>query len=155
MSQKPKAGPVDLEVAFIDWIKRNAHTPADAVEHFMSQSEYVRNAIDTLVGQARSKITDRTRQHLQRLAEDPVFTAQFPMVYTCQNADGEDLRYTVSLTIGEDEAHWVGRVWSGDKFLGEVHGTGSGPKSNYIDLARMNIESHVRCPGEFEPRLKK
>ena len=155
MSQKLKAGSVDLEGAFIDWIKRNAQTPADAVEHFMSESEYVRNAIDTLVGQARSKITDRTRQHLQRLAGDPVFMAQFPMIYTCQNTEGEELRYTVSLTIGEDEAQWVGRVWAGDKFLGEVHGSGSGPKSNYIELARMHIESHFRCSGEFKSRLRK
>lgn len=155
MSQKLKAGSVDLEVAFVEWIKHNAFNPADAIEPFMARSEYVLNAIDAVVDHARTKITDRTRQHLQHLSEDTVFSAQFPMVYACQNLDGEDIRYTVSLTIGDDAAQWVGRVWADDKFLGEIHGSGSGPKANYIELARMHVESHIRCPGDFPPRLKR
>jgi len=152
MSQKLKAGSVDLEVAFVEWIKRNAYSPADAIEHFMTRSDYVLNAVDTVADHARSRITDRTRQHLQRLSEDSVFTAQFPMVYGCKNLEGKKLRYTVSLTMGEQEAEWVGRAWADDQFLGEVHGSGSGPKSNYIDLARMHVESHISCPGEFQSR---
>lgn len=152
MSQKLKAGSVDLEVAFVDWVKRNAYNPVDAIEPFMTRSEYALNAVDTVVDHARTKITDRARKHLQRLSEDTVFSAQFPMVYGCQNLDGEEIRYTVSLTIGEDEAQWVGRVWADDKFLDEVHGSGSGPKSKYIDLARMHVESHIRCPGDIQSR---
>lgn len=152
MSQKLKAGSVDLEVAFVEWIKLNAYNPADAIEHFMTRSEYVLNAVDTVVDHARTKITDRTREHLQRLSDDPVFSAQFPMVYGCQNLDGKEIRYTVSLTIGDHEARWVGRVWADDKFMGEVHGSGSGPKSNYLDLARMHVESHIHCPGNFQSR---
>lgn len=155
MNQKLKAGSVDLETAFIDWIKGNAYNPSEAIEHFMERSEYVRNAVDTVVEHARKKITDRTRQHLTRLAEDSVFIAQFPMVYACQNLEGKAMRYTVSLTIGDQEAHWIGKVWADGAYLGEVHGSGSGPKANYIELARMHIESHISCPGDFAPRLKR
>lgn len=154
MSQKLKAGSVELEVAFIQWVKDNAYDPVEAIEHFMTRSEYIRNAVDTVVDHARSKITQRTREHLQRLAEDPVFTAQFPMVYGCQSSDGEQIRYTVALTMDEHEAQWVGRIWSDDRFLGEVQGSGSGPTSSYMELARMHIESQIRCPGEIGPRVK-
>ena len=133
MNQKLKAGSVELEVAFTDWIRKNAYTPAEAIGFFM----------------------DRTRQHLTRLSEDSVFSAQFPMVYGCRNLDDKDMRYTVSLTIGEDEAQWQGKVWADGEYLGEVHGNGSGPKANYIELARMHIESHIRCAGPFKPRLRK
>ena len=66
-----------------------------------------------------------------------------------------DMRYTIALTIGETEAEWVGKVWADGDYLGEVHGSGSGPKANYIELARMQIESHISCPGDFKPRLRK
>lgn len=155
MNQKLKAGSVELETAFIDWIKDNAYNPSEAIEHFMERSDYMRNAVDTVVEHARKKITDRTRQHLTRLSEDSVFSAQFPMVYACQNLEGKAMRYTVSLTIGDQEAHWVGKVWADGTYLGEVHGSGSGPKANYIELARMHIESHISCPGDFVPRLKR
>ncbi|KAF1709528.1 hypothetical protein [Pseudoxanthomonas sacheonensis] len=155
MNQKLKAGSVELEMAFIDWIKKNAYHPAEAIDPFMERSEYVRNAVDTVVEHARKKIVEGTRQHLTRLAEDTVFIAQFPMVYGCKNLDDKDMRYTVSLTIGEAEAEWVGRVWADGEYLGEVHGSGSGPKTNYLELARMHIESHIRCAGPFKPRLRK
>lgn len=154
MSQKLKAGSVGLETAFIDWIKENAYNPAEAIDHFMDRSGYIRNAVDTVAEHARRKITDRARQHLLRLSEDTVFTAQFPMVYDCENLDGEKIRYTVSLTIGEGEALWVGRVWEQDRFMGEIHGSGSGPKANYVDLARIHVESRIRCPGQFGPRIR-
>ena len=154
MNTKLKAGSIELETAFIDWIKENAYNPAEAIDHFMDRSDYIRNAVDATSDQVRGRITDRARLHLQRLSEDRVFTAQFPMVYGCQNLDGEKIRYTVSLTIGEEQAEWVGRVWADDRFLGEIHGSGSGPKANYIHLARMHVEAHIRCPGEFAPRLR-
>ncbi len=155
MSQKLRAGSVELEVAFIQWVKDNAYDPAEAIDHFMSRSEYIRNTVDTEVDHARPGITQRTREHLQLLAQDPVFTAQFPMVHGCQNSDGEQIRYTVSLTMDEHQAQWVGRIWSDDdKLLGEVHGSGCGPTSSYMELARMHIESQIRCPGEIGPRVK-
>ncbi|RYE72574.1 MAG: hypothetical protein EOO80_20130, partial [Oxalobacteraceae bacterium] len=129
MNQKLKAGSVELEVAFTDWIKKNAYSPAEAIDHFMERSEYVRNAVESVVEHARKKISDRTRQHLTRLSEDTVFTAQFPMVYTCKNMEDKDMRYTLSLTIGDGEAQWTGRVWADGEYLGEVHGSGSGPKA--------------------------
>lgn len=155
MNQKLKAGSAELEAAFTDWIKKNAYNPAEAIDFFMDQSEYVRDAVDTVVAHARVKITERTRQHLARLSEDQVFIAQFPMVYACQNLEGKAMRYTVSLTIGETEAEWVGKVWADGEYLGEVHGNGSGPKANYIELARMHIEAHISCPGDFKPRLRR
>ncbi|MEO6104490.1 MAG: hypothetical protein ABIP44_12765 [Pseudoxanthomonas sp.] len=155
MNQKLKAGSAELEAAFIDWIKANAYNPGEAIDHFMDKSDYVRNAIDTVVEHARGKITDRTRQHLTRLSEDTVFIAQFPMVYACKNLEDKDMRYTIAMTIGEKEAEWTGKVWADGEYLGEVSGTGSGPKANYIELARMHIESHIRCPGDFKPRLRK
>lgn len=155
MNQKLKTSSVELEVAFTDWIKKNAYSPGEAIDFFMEKSEYVRNAVETLVEHSRKKIIDRTRQHLTRLSEDTVFTAQFPMVYGCKNMDDKDMRYTLSLTIGENEAEWVGKVWADGEYLGEVHGNGRGPKANYIELARMHIESHIRCAGEFKPRLRK
>lgn len=155
MNQKLKAGSAELEAAFTDWIRKNAYTPAEAIGHFMEKSDYIRNAVDAVVEHARRKITDRTRLHLTALSENPVFVAQFPMIYTCQNLEGRAMRYTVALTIGDGEAHWVGKVWADGQYLGEVHGSGSGPKANYVDLARMHIEAHISCPGEFKPRLRK
>ncbi len=154
MSQKLNTGSVELEVAFIQWVKDNAYDPVEAIDHFMSRSEYIRNSVDSGVDHARPKITQRIREHLQILAEDPMFTAQFPLVYGCQSSNGEQIRYTVSLTMDEHQAQWVGRIWSDDKLLGEVHGSGSGPTSSYMELARMHIESQIRCPGEIGPRVK-
>ncbi len=155
MNQKPETGSAELETAFIDWIRKNAYHPAEAIEHFMEKSEYVLNAMGAVVEHARRKVVDRTRQHLVRLSEDTVFTAQFPMVYTCRNLDDKDMRYTIALTIDEKEAEWIGKVWADGEYLGEVHGSGSGPRTNYIELARMHIESHIRCPGDFKPRLRR
>ena len=155
MNQKPETGSAELETAFIDWIRKNAYHPAEAIEHFMEKSEYVLNAMGAVVEHARRKVVDRTRQHLVRLSEDTVFTAQFPMVYTCRNLDDKDMRYTIALTIDEKEAEWIGKVWADGEYLGEVHGSGSGPRTNYIELARMHIESHIRCAGDFKPRLRK
>ncbi len=155
MNQKLKTGSAELEAAFIDWVRKNAYHPAEAIEHFMEKSEYVLNTTGNVVEHARRKIAEHTRQHLTRLSEDTVFTAQFPMVYTCRNLDDKDMRYTIALTIGEKEAEWIGKAWADGEYLGEVHGSGSGPKANYIELARMHIESHIRCPGKFKPRLRK
>ena len=155
MNQKLKTSSVELEAAFIEWVKRNAYNPAEAIDHFMEKSEYVLNAIQAAVDHTRDKITEHTRQHLARLSEDTVFTAQFPMVYACQNLEGKAMRYTIALTIGDHDAEWVGRVWADGDYLGEVHGSGSGPRANYMELARMHIESHISCPGDFKPRLRK
>lgn len=155
MNQKLKTGSVELEAAFIEWVKSNAYNPSEAIDHFMEKSEYVLNAIQAVVEHTRDKIAEHTRQHLTRLSEDTVFTAQFPMVYACQNLEGKAMRYTIALTISDHDAEWVGRVWADGSYLGEVHGSGSGPRANYIELARMHIESHISCPGEFKPRLRK
>lgn len=155
MNQKTKAGSVDLQAAFTEWVRKNAYNPNEAIDHFLEKSDYMRDAVDTVVDHARRRIVDRAREHLARLTADAVYTAQFPMVYACKNNEDKDMRYTLSLTLHEAHADWVGRVWSDGEYLGEVHGSGSGPQANYLELARMHIESHVRCAGDFKPRLRK
>jgi hypothetical protein len=155
MNQKLKAGSAELEAAFTDWIRKNAYNPGEAIDHFLQRSDYMRDAVDTVVEHARGKILERTRGHLERLTADAVYVAQFPMVYACKDLQDRHVRYTVSLTLHEGHADWVGRVWSDGEYLGEVHGSGSGPQANYVELARMHIESHVQCAGGFEPRLRK
>ena len=155
MNQRLKTGSVELEAAFIEWVKSNAYNPGEAIDHFMEKSEYVLHSIQAVVEHTRDKIAEHTRQHLKRLSEDTVFTAQFPMVYACQNMEGKAMRYTIALTISDPDAEWVGRVWADGSYLGEVEGSGSGPRANYIELARMHIESHISCPGDFKPRLRK
>ncbi len=77
---------------------------------------------------------------------------QFPTVYLCKDKQGRRLRYTVTLTIGENQADWIGRVWANDDYLGEVTGSGSGPKANYLSLAQMHIESLVDCQDAIVKR---
>ena len=155
MNQRLKTGSVELEAAFIEWVKSNAYNPGEAIDHFMEKSEYVLHSIQAVVEHTRDKIAEHTRQHLKRLSEDTVFTAPLPLVYARQNMEGKAMRYTIALTISDHDAEWVGRVWGDGSYLGEVEGSGSGPRANYIELARMHIESHISCPGDFKPRLRK
>ncbi|HEY5970663.1 MAG TPA: hypothetical protein VIT22_01605, partial [Pseudoxanthomonas sp.] len=100
----------------------------------------------------QEKLAEEARLHLIRRTSDPVFSAQFPMVYHCTDDGDQTMRYTVSLTISDQGAEWVGRVWKDAEYLGEIHGSGSGPQANYVELARMHIESQIRCPGAIKRR---
>ena len=71
------------------------------------------------------------------------------MVHHCMDGSGQAMRYTVALTLADKGAEWMGRVWNGNEYLGEIHGEGTGPQSNYVELARMHIESQIKCNGEI------
>lgn len=133
------------ETAFTSWIRRNGHAPIDAIERFLEISDYFLGELETLDQSEREKLITEARAHLQKRCTENDFTMQFPTVYLCKDKHGRRLRYTVTLTIGENQADWIGRVWADDDYLGEITGSGSGPKANYLSLARMHIESQIDC----------
>lgn len=152
MGAKLKAGSMELEIAYIEWLRAQGHNPADGIDSFFSGSDFVRSQLLMIHESEQEKLAEEARLHLLRRTTDPVFSAQFPMVYHCTGEGDQRMRYTVSLTISDAGAEWVGRVWSDSEYLGEVHGSGSGPQANYVELARMHIESQIRCPGVIKRR---
>ncbi|MEO6103508.1 MAG: hypothetical protein ABIP44_07710 [Pseudoxanthomonas sp.] len=144
MSIKLKAGSIELEMAYIEWLRAQGYNPADGIDSFFSESGFVHGQLPMIHEGEREQLLDEARAHLRRRSADPQFTAQFPVVYRCEDENGRDLRYTVTLTISDEGAEWLGRIWEGREYLGEVTGTGSGPHVNYIDLARMHIESQIK-----------
>lgn len=146
MSIKLKAGSIELEVAYIEWLREQGYNPDEGIGSFFNESEFVRAQLPMIHESERDQLLDEARLHLKRRSADPQFTAQFPIVYRCERADGRHLRYTVTLAISDQGAEWVGRVWDGREYLGEITGAGNGPHVNYIELARMNIESQIGRP---------
>ncbi len=147
MGVKLKPGSMELELAYIDWLRAQGHTPLDGIETFFRHSDFVRSQLLMIHESEQEKLAAEAREHLRQRTSDPVFSAQFPMVYQCMGAGGETLRYTITLTMSDKGAQWVGRVWNGSEYLGEILGEGSGPQANYVELARMHIESQIKCPG--------
>jgi hypothetical protein len=141
-----------LEAAFITWIRRNGRSPDDAVALFVERSPYMEEILAHLPAPESERILQASREHLARISGEQTFKAQFPSIHYCRNRQGRELRYTITLTIGENEASWIGRVWADDEYLGEVTGAGSGPKANYLNLARMHIESQIDCEGALVRR---
>ncbi|MCY7313753.1 MAG: hypothetical protein LH491_09055, partial [Pseudoxanthomonas sp.] len=70
----------------------------------------------------------------------------------CTDHEDQDMRYTVTVTLSDEGAEWEGRVWKEGEYIGEVSGSGSGPQANYVELARMHIESQIKCPGVIKRR---
>jgi len=149
MGIKLKAGSMDLELAYIDWLRAQGHNPLDGIESFFTQSDFVRSQLLMIHESEQEKLALEAREHLRRRTSDPVFSAQFPMVYNCMDDGGQAMRYTVTLTLSDKGAEWVGRVWNGSEYLGEIRGEGTGPQGNYVELARMHIESQIKCNGEI------
>lgn len=147
MGVKLKPGSMELELAYIDWLRAQGHAPLEGIETFFSHSDFVRSQLLMIHESEQEKLAADAREHLRRRTADPVFSAQFPMVYECLDEGGAALRYTVTLTMSDKGAEWVGRVWNGSEYLGEIRGEGTGPQANYVELARMHIESQVKCPG--------
>ena len=145
MSIKIKAGSIELEIAYIDWLRAQGRNPAEGLAAFFEESEFVHAQLPMIHESEQGQLLEEARLYLKRRSGDPQFTAQFPMVYHCEG-DGSDLRYTVTLAISDEGAEWVGRVWEGSEYLGEITGAGSGPHVNYIELARMHIESQIERP---------
>jgi hypothetical protein len=152
MGAKLKAGSMELELAYVDWLRTQGYDPLEGIDSFFSHSDFVREQLRLIHESEQQTLAEEARLHLKARTSDPVFVAQFPMVHGCQDEEGRALRYTVTLTISDDGAQWVGRVWDGSDYLGEIHGSGSGPEGNYMDLARLHIESQIRCPGVIRRR---
>ncbi|MEO8365037.1 MAG: hypothetical protein ABI538_02400 [Pseudoxanthomonas sp.] len=146
MGIKLKAGSMELEVAYIEWLREQGYNPADGIDAFFDESEFIRAQLPMIHESEQQQLLDEARVHLKRRSVDPQFTAQFPIVYHCDPQGGRSLRYTVTLAISDQGAEWVGRVWNGGEYLGEITGAGNGPHVNYIELARMHIESQIGEP---------
>ena len=146
MSIKLKAGSIELEVAYIEWLREQGHNPDEGIDSFFEESEFVHAQLPMIHESERAQLLEEARLHLKRRSADPHFTAQFPIVYHCDHEGPRDLRYTVTLAISDQGAEWVGRVWDGGEYLGEINGAGNGPHVNYIELARMHIESQIGRP---------
>ena len=129
MSIKLKAGSMELEVAYIEWLREQGHNPAEGIESFFGESEFVRAQLPMIHESEQAQLLDEARLHLKRRSADPQFTAQFPIVYHCDQERSRDLRYTVTLAISDQGAEWVGRIWDGSEYLGEISGAGNGPPS--------------------------
>lgn len=151
MGAKLKAGSIDLELAYIDWLRAQGHNPHDGIDSFFSESEFVRSQMLMIHESEQAQLSAEAREHLRQRTGDPVFAAQFPVVYNCHDEGGVAMRYTVTLTLSDKGAKWVGRVWHGSELVGEIRGEGSGPRANYLELARMDIESRIKCPGQMQP----
>lgn len=145
MSKSAKTAAGRHEAAFASWLRRNGYAPSDGIEQFLESSDYFRNELELLDPSARQALTSEVREFLRQRSTEDSFTMQFPNVYLCKDKKGRRLRYTVTLTIGEDHATWLGRVWADGEYLGEIAGSGGGPKANYLALARMHIESQIDC----------
>lgn len=154
MSAKLKAGSMELEAAFIDWLRAQGYNPAEGIEPFFSVSDFVRSQLLLIHDSEKEQLTEEARQHLKRRCFDPAFAGQFPMVYDFIDDAGQAMRYTVTLTLSDEGAEWLGRVWNGNHYLGEVRGSGAGPQAHYLDLARMHIESQIKCPATIEQRVR-
>lgn len=144
MSVKLKAGSMELETAFIEWLRAQGYNPADGIDPFFRASDFVRSQMLMIHESEKEQLAEEARLHLERRCGDATFAGQFPLVYHCLDDDGQDMRYTVTLTLSDEGAEWLGRVWSSDAYLGEVQGSGSGPHTHYLDLARMHIESQIK-----------
>jgi hypothetical protein len=144
MSVKLRAGSMELETAFIEWLRAQGYNPADGIDPFFSGSDFVRSQMPMIHDSEKEQLTAEARLHLKRRCADPTFAGQFPVVYHCLDEANRDIRYTVVLTLSDEGAEWVARLWSGSAYLGELHGSGSAPHANYLELARMNIESQLK-----------
>lgn len=152
MGIKLKAGSMELEVAYIEWLRAQGYNPVEGIDSFFDESEFVHSQLPMIHESEQAQLLDEARLHLKRRCEDPSFTAQFPIVYHCDDQDGRSLRYTATLAISDQGAEWVGRIWGGGEYLGEIAGAGSGPHVNYIELARMHIESQIARPDAIVRR---
>ena len=144
MSVKLKAGSMELEAAFIEWLRTQGYNPADGIDPFFSASEFVRSQLPLIHDSDKAQLFAEARKHLERRCRDAAFAGQFPVVHESSGSDGQPLRYTVALVLSDEGAEWTGRVWDQSGFVGEVTGSHAGAHANYGELARQQIESQVR-----------
>lgn len=144
MSVKLKAGSMELEAAFIEWLRAQGYNPADGIDPFFSESDFVRSQMLMIHESEKEQLVEEARLHLKRRCADSTFAGQFPVVYHCLDERGQDIRYTVGLTLSDEGAEWVAKLWSGAVYLGEIHGSDSGSHAHYLDLARASIEAQIK-----------
>jgi hypothetical protein len=144
MGVKLKAGSMELEAAFIEWLRAQGYNPADGIDPFFSGSEFVRSQMPMIHESEKEQLAEEARLHLKRRCADPTFAGQFPVVYHCTDGHNRDMRYTVALTLSDEGAEWVAKLWAGADYLGEINGSDQGSHANYLDLARVSIESQIR-----------
>ncbi|NDK38504.1 hypothetical protein DT603_06565 [Pseudoxanthomonas gei] len=145
MSVKLKAGSMELEAAFIEWLRSQGYNPVDGIDPFFSGSEFVRSQLKLIHDGDRAHLLAEARKHLERRCRDAAFVAQFPLVHGLENSDNRSLRYTVTLILSDVGAEWVGRVWDERGYVGEISGSHAGAHANYAELARGQIESQIRA----------
>jgi hypothetical protein len=154
MGVKLKAGSMELENAFIEWLRAQGYNPADGIDPFFDESDFVRSQMPMIHESEKQQLAEEARLHLKRRCADPTFAGQFPMVYRCLDEDGQDIRYTVNLTLSDEGAEWVARLWSGAVYLGEIHGSDKGSHAHYLDLARANIESQIKRTSALKQQAR-
>lgn len=144
MSVKLKAGSMELEAAFIEWLRAQGYNPAEGIDPFFSASEFVRSQMPMIHESEKEELAEEARRHLKRRCTDPTFAGQFPVVYHCLDELGQEVRYTVGLTLSDEGAEWVAKLWSGAVYLGEMHGSDDGSNAHYLELARASIETQIK-----------
>ena len=147
MSVKLKAGSMELETAFIDWLRTQGYNPPEGIEPFFQGSDFVRTQLLLIHDSEKQQLLEEARQHLVRRSRDPMFAGQFPAVHECRDRDGRPARYTVNMTLSDDGAEWIGRAWSGGDYLGEIHGSVAGRRVNYLELACQHVEAEILARG--------
>lgn len=141
---------MELEAAFIEWLRTQGYNPADGIDPFFSGSDFVRTQMLMIHESEKEQLVEEARLHLKRRCADPTFAGQFPVAYHCLDQHGQDIRYTVGLTLSDEGAEWVAKLWSGAASLGEIHGSDNGSHAHYLDLARVSIEAQIKRMGAIE-----
>ena len=154
MGVKLKAGSMELEAAFIEWLRHQGYNPAEGIDPFFQESDFVRSQMLMIHDSEKSERVEEVRQYLKRRSADAAFAAQFPLVYHCQDGSGRNVRYTVTLTLSDDGAEWVGRAWGDQGYLEEINGSGKRSNTSYLELARTHIESQIKNADEAK-RIKR
>ena len=144
MGVKLRAGSMELEAAFIEWLRAQGYNPADGIDPFFSESDFVRSQMLMIHESEKQQLAEEARLHLKHRCADHTFAGQFPVVYHCLDKHNQDVRYTVVLTLSDEGAEWAAKLWTGTVYLGEIHGSDSGSHAHYLDLARVSIEAQIK-----------
>ncbi len=143
MSVKLKAGSMELEAAFIEWLRTQGYNPAAGIDSFLSDSDFVHSQLPLIHDSEKAQLFAEARKHLERRCRDTAFAGQFPVVHEFNGRNTQPLRYTVVLILSDAGAEWTARVWDASGYLGEITGSESGPHANYAELACRQVEARI------------
>lgn len=147
MSVKLKAGSMELEAAFIEWLRTQGYNPAAGIDPFFNDSEFVRSQLPLIHDSDKAQVFDEARKHLEQRCRDVAFSGQFPVVHDFSDGNHRSFRYTVTLILSDAGAEWSGRIWDEHRNASEINGSHAGPHANYAELARQHIESELTTQG--------